>query len=105
MPLALVLWQQLLIVGITVAIIAACWVVVLLNEFYDGWWDQTLYFIRCVIYRVRYGKVLRRIDHGQCPTCGYNLRGNLSGFCPECGAEIEFVTERIIPAIGHNENN
>ena len=23
---------------------------------------------------------------GLCPTCGYDLRGNVSGVCPECGA-------------------
>jgi TPR repeat protein len=27
------------------------------------------------------------IDAAQCPTCGYSLVGNLSGTCPECGAE------------------
>ncbi len=25
---------------------------------------------------------------GHCKTCGYNLTGNLSGICPECGARI-----------------
>lgn len=24
-----------------------------------------------------------------CRTCGYNVRGNLSGICPECGLRIE----------------
>ena len=30
----------------------------------------------------------RRRDHppGHCRQCGYNLRGNTSGRCPECGA-------------------
>ena len=23
----------------------------------------------------------------QCPRCGYNLTGNVSGVCPECGTE------------------
>jgi len=27
----------------------------------------------------------RRIPPGHCPTCGYNLTGNTSGKCPECG--------------------
>jgi hypothetical protein len=26
--------------------------------------------------------------HGQCRRCGYNLTGNLSGVCPECGNPI-----------------
>ena len=29
-----------------------------------------------------------RIRHGLCVTCGYNLTGNVSGVCPECGATI-----------------
>jgi hypothetical protein len=28
---------------------------------------------------------IRRRPRGQCPSCGYNLFGNLSGVCPECG--------------------
>jgi hypothetical protein len=27
-----------------------------------------------------------RLDH--CPHCGYNLTGNISGTCPECGTSI-----------------
>ena len=26
-----------------------------------------------------------RVPPGTCPTCGYNLTGNVSGVCPECG--------------------
>lgn len=26
---------------------------------------------------------------GKCHTCGYNLKGNTSGRCPECGTEID----------------
>jgi hypothetical protein len=29
----------------------------------------------------------RRIPPGCCQGCGYNLTGNVSGICPECGAE------------------
>lgn len=32
-----------------------------------------------------------RYQSGQCQDCGYNLRGNVSGVCPECG-------ERVAPA-------
>lgn len=28
-------------------------------------------------------------DDGCCQTCGYNLRGNTSGVCPECGAAVD----------------
>jgi hypothetical protein len=31
----------------------------------------------------------RRIPPGHCRNCGYNLTGNVSGICPECGAEID----------------
>jgi hypothetical protein len=30
-----------------------------------------------------------RATRGQCPTCGYDLTGNVSGRCPECGTEID----------------
>lgn len=31
----------------------------------------------------------RRSKLGQCLTCGYDLTGNESGVCPECGRKIE----------------
>ena len=31
---------------------------------------------------------LRRVPHGHCQACGYNLAGNISGICPECGEHI-----------------
>ena len=31
----------------------------------------------------------RRVDANVCPACGYNLTGNISGRCPECGRPIE----------------
>jgi hypothetical protein len=30
----------------------------------------------------------RRIPPGHCQVCGYNLTGNVSGICPECGTPI-----------------
>jgi hypothetical protein len=30
----------------------------------------------------------RRSQPGHCEDCGYDLTGNVSGRCPECGAEI-----------------
>jgi hypothetical protein len=30
----------------------------------------------------------RRIPPGHCQSCGYNLRGNVSGVCPECGTPV-----------------
>lgn len=31
----------------------------------------------------------RSIPAGSCVRCGYNLTGNVSGVCPECGAVVE----------------
>ena len=41
-----------------------------------------LVFIRSIGWRRRYRK-----KHGRCVQCGYNLEGNVSGVCPECGTE------------------
>ena len=30
----------------------------------------------------------RPIPPGHCQTCGYNLTGNVSGRCPECGTDV-----------------
>ena len=34
-----------------------------------------------------------RWREGHCPGCGYNLTGNVSGACPECGAAVPRKTE------------
>jgi hypothetical protein len=31
------------------------------------------------------GRARRRVRRGHCPRCGYDLTGNVSGVCPECG--------------------
>ncbi len=31
----------------------------------------------------------RRFPAGHCQTCGYNLTGNVSGRCPECGTTVK----------------
>lgn len=35
----------------------------------------------------------RRIPAGYCRNCGYNLTGNVSGRCPECGAVVSAQVE------------
>ncbi|GMU84540.1 MAG: hypothetical protein AMXMBFR47_44090 [Planctomycetota bacterium] len=34
----------------------------------------------------------RRFEPGSCDKCGYDLTGNVSGRCPECGAAVEAKT-------------
>ncbi len=31
----------------------------------------------------------RRRARGECPRCGYDLTGNVSGVCPECGTNLK----------------
>jgi hypothetical protein len=41
------------------------------------------------VWIVRLGRRLRRLRAaGCCGTCGYNLTGNTSGTCPECGTAV-----------------
>lgn len=38
--------------------------------------------------RIRAWRTGRRFRHGLCMTCGYDLTGNTSGVCPECGKRV-----------------
>lgn len=43
-----------------------------------------------VLFRIRHEKRRRRLADGPiCLRCGYNLTGNISGICSECGVAIE----------------
>ena len=35
-----------------------------------------------------------------CEQCGYDLRGNVSGTCPECGQAVSEVNQRLITTLG-----
>jgi predicted amidophosphoribosyltransferase len=37
--------------------------------------------------------IRRRTRPGLCRFCGYNLTGNVSGVCPECGKPIQNVVQ------------
>jgi len=39
-------------------------------------------------------------DEPYCEQCSYDLRGNVSGICPECGQPISETNQRLINAIG-----
>ena len=66
-------------------------VLVVLNAKYPGWWKEPIYLVLAIIdYKPPDVETVRR-QKGQCPGCGYGLTGNLSGTCPECGREIDFI--------------
>ncbi len=50
----------------------------------------------------------RRIPPGHCQKCGYNLTGNVSGVCPECGEPIARQTvsadSRADALVGHSRS-
>lgn len=46
---------------------------------------------------IRAGAHVQRIRTGLCPVCGYDLRNNVSGRCPECGWLINWLEP--IPSI------
>ena len=58
---------------------APVWAVVLLFGAYPA-----IALIRQPARRRRY-----RREHGLCVKCGYDLTGNVSGTCPECGGEVK----------------
>lgn len=47
-------------------------------------------------FRWRWGEKEAAARH--CDQCGYNLTGNVSGVCPECGERIQFTDSH-----GHEE--
>jgi len=56
----------------------------------DWWFDMPFWFL---LLPVGVATLLAwrwdRPRPGQCPSCGYDLTGNESGFCPECGTEVK----------------
>lgn len=60
-------------------ILAFCWAVVLIM------W----YFMALPGKTIRGWRDRRRLAEGQCLLCGYDLTGNVSGVCPECGRSVE----------------
>ncbi|UCE61530.1 MAG: hypothetical protein JSU63_07225 [Phycisphaerales bacterium] len=40
-------------------------------------------------FRIHRRRQKTREDSSSCRNCGYNLTGNISGICPECGRAIE----------------
>lgn len=51
--------------------------------------SAVLVLLPCFYARIYRRHILEyRIRHGLCVTCRYNLTGNVSGICPECGTPI-----------------
>lgn len=48
----------------------------------------------------RYSRLLRRRIEGICMTCGYDLTGNVSGTCPECGTRTGGISSGETEAAG-----
>ncbi len=65
----------------SISILSPLWGTFVLFAFYP-----TIAFIRGPVRR------WRRRKRGLCVRCGYNLTGNESGVCPECGTEFDPAT-------------
>ena len=47
-----------------------------------------LALVKALLTRASERTCSARMKEGCCPTCGYNLTGNASGICPECGEQV-----------------
>ncbi len=54
--------------------------------FLGGWMGGCLIPLTAIVIlqRPKYAQLIRHL-HDLCPSCGYNLQGDLSRGCPECG--------------------
>lgn len=53
-----------------------------------------------VLSRLLYGRSARPTPNfPQCSLCGYNLTGNVSGICPECGITAHGINARFNPPL------
>jgi hypothetical protein len=62
-------------------------------EFSRGWYFSLPLWMPFLLVAVPTGCLWwrdrrRRIPPGHCQRCGYNLTGNVSGVCPECGERV-----------------
>jgi hypothetical protein len=48
-------------------------------------------FVLCVVVAVLAHRRARGPKPGTCIKCGYNLSGNESGVCPECGSKFKLT--------------
>ena len=64
-------WRPFIADGVLVMPLWICLVITAVPTGYLWWRDR------------------RRIPPGHCRKCGYNLTGNVSGVCPECGEKVD----------------
>lgn len=52
------------------------------------WWFAALGELAVATHLIRIRPIWKNRVPGYCDKCSYNLTGNVSGVCPECGAEV-----------------
>lgn len=63
--------------------------VALLHFFQLGFaWPAFGAAVGYIVFNRRRMREEKRRSAGQCGRCGYNLTGNVSGVCPECGGKM-----------------
>ena len=60
------------------------------------WFLLAAFSVLPVMRRAARRRASLRLIHGACPGCGYNLTGNTSGVCAECGTPVSRIA--IAPA-------
>ena len=63
---------------------------ILVNQLSVRLWGPLILFLLYPVLAIIRGPLRRhrRRKKGLCINCGYNLTGNVSGVCPECGESI-----------------
>lgn len=61
------------------------WILVLVICWTSG---VFLLYVTALPRRIMRERRRRRLAGGQCLICGYDLTGNVSGVCPECGRSV-----------------
>jgi hypothetical protein len=63
-----------------------------LTDIYFFYWKWTLLFaLLPALWVLIWWLKRRRSTQGRCPACHYDLTGNTSGVCPECGTAVKVV--------------